>query len=410
MSLNRERIILWVTCLALLGAVVKQIMTSLKWGHSSWNITEWLINYQGGFVRRGLPGQLIFYVSDFLGTQANFIAIFISLLAYVFLVIFLIVKTRHKFPAILILSPIVMGAPAYQGFIIRKDVLGIIFFLVCLKILLSKKKNILKYFGLNLVAIIALLSHEAFFFFAIPAIGVIIFQSDSRPNDTLFKRVSFVLAVLSPSLLSFFIVAVHKGDPIIAHAINLSWIDLWKSIDSNTCCFDKPGAAIDAIQWTTKQQLSLSYSVLFVFSMGIYVPLAWLVTIIMCGCFILSFTIKSENTEYKNILSILIFQLIMIAPLFILGWDFGRWIFLWSASSIILFISGIKFIGSFESVIDTCSKKLIKSRIHIYFSKNGWLLLIFGIPTCCWSISQFIVSSPIGFYFIYPLRFLKNLI
>ncbi len=410
MSLNQERISLWVGCLALLGAVVKQTMASLKWGHGSWQITEWLINYQGGFVRRGLPGQVILYVSDFLGIQANYMAIFISLLVYVFLISYLIIKTRHKFAALLIISPIVMGAPAYQDFIIRKDILGIIFFLVCLKILFSKKKNILKYFGLNLVAIIALLSHEAFFFFAIPAIGVIIFQSDSRPNDSLFKRVSYVLAVLSASLLAFCICVVNKGDPLIAHAINLSWIDLWKSIEPNACCFDKPNAAIDAIQWTTKQGLSLSYSLLFAFSMGIYVPLAWLVTIIMCGFFILSFSIKLENTEYRNILSILIFQLIMIAPLFILGWDFGRWIFLWSVSTIILYISVVNFRGPFDSAIDTCIKKIIKSRIHVYFSKNSWLLLIFGIPGCCWSISQFIGSSPIGFYLKYPLRFAYNLI
>lgn len=410
MSLNQERISLWVGYLALLGAVVIQTKASFKWGHSSWQITEWLINYQGGFVRRGLPGQVILHVSDFLGIHANYMVILISLLAYVFLIIYLIIKTRHKFAALLIISPIVMGAPAYQDFIIRKDVLGIIFFLVCLKILFSKKKNIIKYFGLNLVAIIALLSHEAFFFFAIPAISVIIFQSDSRPNDSLFKRVSYVLAVLSPSLLAFCMCVVHKGDPIIAHAINLSWIDLWKSIEPNACCFDKPNAAIDAIQWTTKQGLSLSYSLLFAFSMGIYVPLAWLVTIVMCGFFILSFSIKLENTEYRNILSTLIFQLVMIAPLFILGWDFGRWIFLWSTSAIILYISQVNFRSSFDSAIDTCIKKLIKSRIYVYFSKNGWLLLIFGIPGCCWSIGQFIGSSPIGFYLKYPLRFLRNLI
>jgi hypothetical protein len=410
LSLNQERISLWVGCLALIGAVVIQTKASLKWGHGSWQITEWLINYQGGFVRRGLPGQVILYISDFLGIHANYIAIFVSLLVYIFLVIYLLIKTRHKFAALLIISPIVMGAPAYQDFIIRKDVLGIIFFLVCLKILFSKKKNILKYFSLNLVAIIALLSHEAFFFFAIPAMGFIIFQSDSRPNDSLFEKISYVLAVLSPSLLAFCICVVHKGDPIIAHAINLSWIDLWKSIEPNSCCFDKPKAAIDAIQWTTKQGLSLSYSLLFAFSMGIYVPLAWLVTIIMCSFFILSFSIKLENAEYKNILSILIFQLIMIAPLFILGWDFGRWIFLWSASAIILYISGVKFGSPFDFAINACTKKLIKSRIHIYFSKNGWLLLIFGIPVCCWSISQFIGSSPIGFYLKYPLRLLKNLI
>ena len=28
----------------------------------SWNITEFLINYQGGFVRRGLLGEIILYI------------------------------------------------------------------------------------------------------------------------------------------------------------------------------------------------------------------------------------------------------------------------------------------------------------------------------------------------------------
>jgi hypothetical protein len=203
LSLNQEKISLWVGCLALLGAIVMQTKASLSWGHGSWQITEWLINYQGGFVRRGLPGQVILYVSDFLGINANNIAIFISLLIYVFLVIYLIVKTRHKTTTLLILSPVVMGAPAYQNFIIRKDVLGIIFFLLCLKIVLLKQNNVLKYFCLNFIAIVALLSHEAFFFFAIPSISVIIFQSDSRSYDNLLNRVGYVLTILTPSILVF---------------------------------------------------------------------------------------------------------------------------------------------------------------------------------------------------------------
>ena len=33
--------------------------------HNSWKIGDWLINYQGGFVRRGLLGELIYQVSFF---------------------------------------------------------------------------------------------------------------------------------------------------------------------------------------------------------------------------------------------------------------------------------------------------------------------------------------------------------
>ena len=33
---------------------------------NSWTVGEWLISYSGGFIRRGLPGQVIFYLSSFL--------------------------------------------------------------------------------------------------------------------------------------------------------------------------------------------------------------------------------------------------------------------------------------------------------------------------------------------------------
>ena len=29
------------------------------------SISEWLINYQGGFTRRGLSGEILLYISDF---------------------------------------------------------------------------------------------------------------------------------------------------------------------------------------------------------------------------------------------------------------------------------------------------------------------------------------------------------
>ena len=31
---------------------------------NSWTVGEWLISYAGGFVRRGLPGELIHFISN----------------------------------------------------------------------------------------------------------------------------------------------------------------------------------------------------------------------------------------------------------------------------------------------------------------------------------------------------------
>jgi hypothetical protein len=42
----------------LLWAFASQLLAALSWGHDSYQLTEWLINYAGGFVRRGLPGWL----------------------------------------------------------------------------------------------------------------------------------------------------------------------------------------------------------------------------------------------------------------------------------------------------------------------------------------------------------------
>ena len=43
--------------------------TELKFG--SWQLAEWLINYEGGFVRRGLAGQLLYWI----GSGSNLISL-----------------------------------------------------------------------------------------------------------------------------------------------------------------------------------------------------------------------------------------------------------------------------------------------------------------------------------------------
>jgi hypothetical protein len=57
-----------------------------------------------------------------------------------------------------------MGMPIFSQFFVRKDILGIIFLIICLKILDLKLNKFLHFVFVNLVAILSLLSHEAFFF------------------------------------------------------------------------------------------------------------------------------------------------------------------------------------------------------------------------------------------------------
>jgi len=40
--------------------------------------TDWLINYEGGYVRRGLLGQIIYEISNLLNIQIQFILLFLN--------------------------------------------------------------------------------------------------------------------------------------------------------------------------------------------------------------------------------------------------------------------------------------------------------------------------------------------
>ena len=53
---------------------------------SGWAIGDWLINYDNGPTRRGLSGAIIFYLSQVLNIQLNWLVFSIQLLALLSLI------------------------------------------------------------------------------------------------------------------------------------------------------------------------------------------------------------------------------------------------------------------------------------------------------------------------------------
>ena len=68
-------------------------------------ISEWIINYQGGFVRRGLPGELAFQLAQFLEIKLRTVILFFQIGLYS-LYIFLIYKffQKIKFNGVILFS------------------------------------------------------------------------------------------------------------------------------------------------------------------------------------------------------------------------------------------------------------------------------------------------------------------
>lgn len=374
----------WILLALLVHAACTQLAAALSWGHESWQITDWLIHYEGGFVRRGLPGAVIRHLSESTGIQANHLVIGVSAASYLLLGAWLLRRATALFPAALVLSCIVMGFPAYQDCIVRKECLGLLLFLGCLRADSSRLPRPLALGLINLLAAVAILSHEAFAFYALPAL--VIHLRGDRAGFSLNEHARRALA-LTPAVAVFLLTVWKHGTPDTARAVNASWVPLWRAIDPTIANPEIPAAAIDALGWTSAQGLALTAGLL---NMGIYQPAAWAMVFAVSFLLIVLFT---GHGERLRIASVLLMQWVFISPLFLLGVDYGRWLFLWAAGSLMLVATGRRaplwVEDRVRNVFANTGLQRFLSRVPVH----DWYLLGFGVPAC-WNLHNFLVASP----------------
>jgi len=91
-------------------------------------VGDWLVNYESGFVRRGLLGSPIISAATALGTRPEWIVLSLQTVLYALLFVLLFLLTRQKRPNVWFLaflfSPAALLFPLYDEAVIgRKDVL-----------------------------------------------------------------------------------------------------------------------------------------------------------------------------------------------------------------------------------------------------------------------------------------------
>ena len=102
---------------------------------NKYTYTDWLINYEGGFVRRGLLGQVIFEISNFFNIQIKYLILFFQISIYTtYFALFYILISKIKinfFWLLIIFSPILFLYPlAELEALGRKDIFVISLFLI----------------------------------------------------------------------------------------------------------------------------------------------------------------------------------------------------------------------------------------------------------------------------------------
>lgn len=193
----------WI-CLVVVMFFNRDIYNNFTYG--SFEISDWLINYQGGFVRRGVCGEMIhqlYHVHPFdvimfiKGISAACSILLLTLLLYIF-------KKEGWSLAILPLPCCLFYN--FQMVWVRKDcILLLLVFFVFYTFRRGALSKSIRWFLLSsLFASLAILIHEAFFFYSIPILFVWYSHNlYSKYKRKLLRNVLYSLLPFIPSVVSW---------------------------------------------------------------------------------------------------------------------------------------------------------------------------------------------------------------
>jgi hypothetical protein len=292
-------------------------------------MSEWVINYGGGFVRRGLIGEIIFQLSNFfkIKLREGFLILQILLYFFYYLIVYWLLSNIKKnfVTCLAIFSPVFYSFGLYELEALgRKEILMYIFFSYNFY-LFHKYKNInLNYIFTFLTLIILILSHEAVIFYYL--FYLFFFIVIDKKKDFRFYLFNFILFTVV-ILISYFIYTNPHSS-----ADNLEMCKRLLNISNENCGLGAHFTTanikkhINEVDWQLKHVISYIFIFIFGFS----------------GIFLLILKSKLTNKFYfinSNLFSLLIICSLPGLILFLIAVDSGRW------TSMLYHMIAISFFG-----------------------------------------------------------------
>ena len=313
-----------------------------------YDYSEMMINYEGGFVRRGLAGQVLFGLCQAipcsLFTLVKAFNVIVSI-SYLWLILHIFRKEGWS-PMVLCLGCGFLFI-AFNTFS-RKDFLLL---LLAYYIYSSYKRFVLNkswkaLFLLEALSILQLLMHEAAFFFTYPILMVWhclkLWQEGQRKTTCYIKA----LIPFLPILFVFFIVSLFKGDEQVAQTIWQSWRGVmmaypdgqnpevvglgvnaltWKALPTFLFHLRVTYLGMDPVSWRTPIHVILQLA-----NFGFVYYFATRIN--MANPNLYPLTLRNDGTRISNFL---IIQFVFMLPMFtILSCDSGRTFPYWVLSSL----------------------------------------------------------------------------
>ena len=364
-------------------------------------ISEWMINYQGGFTKRGVIGEICFQIAQFFNIKLRFIIfLFQSIIYSVYIImIFQYLKNIKINYLILfvIFSPIFILYPVAEIEVLaRKELFIFIGFLLFLNFSSSRyKDNVSLLYNFIVLPILCLIWEPVIFFFPF-FLGVLISRFENLNKKNIFKIfVSFLPATTLCCFIIFNPIS-EENHKLMVNSFN----------EMGESCYMSCGLLLS--KSTLYQQFQANFNI---YSFTIFLRYFLIIIIGFGPIFLLSFYSKFKNKNYflfKKFKNLLFPILTLISPLillFAMGSDWGRWVNISYTFTILFYFFLIKnnAIIYDQLKIDHLYKRFIK--------KEYVLIIIFIFFAFSWN-PKTALSGDIGSFPIYriPYKSIKMLL
>lgn len=359
---------------------------------NNWTISEWLINFEGGFTRRGFLGQIAFEVAKFFNIQIRSAILLIQTISYLIFIILIynfLKNTKINFLSRLSIyvSIFLLYPVAEVESLVRKET--IIFILFIIFLLFASKKFNKNYCNIYVFFIfpVAFFIYEPVIFF-LPYIWFILFQINKKKN--ILKTFLKTFLLISPSIFSFIFIISNPISNAGHEKMCLSLMTNFK---------EECGMALNLLISKSGVLQQFQANIEF-YKISYILRYAIIILIGFMPLFILSANSKFKNKNlifnFKSFLPIILILLFLSLIFLTAMQDWGR------AINIIYTFSILTYFFLINNNYLILDKGRFYSMLEKIFDNNKYYYVLFFFYCFSWNMKT-LMSEKIGSFPIYRI-------
>lgn len=386
-------------CIMLVCQLLLKFVTNFneyQFQFEHWGYADWLINFEGGFVRRGILGQVILCMYRWFNIDIGQTLHIVSLLTTLALLALVIaIFIRKKWSALILPTVIMLGTFAINDIAsFRRDqlMLLILFFIFYFyKNCITGNNKILNYLLFSITGIFVILVHEASFFCFVPFI--FIHQCGKLQIKNALKSVLFLLPVIA----AMGVCCIFKGDAVAADTIWESYQPYFIETYGERLPMSE---AVNALTWETMPTVEYHLWRNYRFPCFIGWIIVFITTFYLCANVnrVKLFSYEKKEANSVSLTSTLLVQFISLLPMFtVLSCDLGRITIYWTFTSFFIYAL---FGDTIEIPLLTGLSKKINNVFNTTWlsSKRLYVFMIIavGCPLIFYTANQAYNTTTIG--------------